>query len=114
MKCVSSVTLSPPSKSRLRGRRHPATVFHSVRSIFFCAPKPPFCHFHFAFMQGHGEHSCKNASITEYPGHALGRFEVLSGGCAHRPAHHRGQGPEGRRSEEHTSELQSLMRISYA
>src|SRR3546814_5808809 len=93
MKCVSSVTLSPPSKSRLRGRRHPATVFHSVRSIFFCAPKPPFCHFHFAFMQGHGEHSCKNASITEYPGHALRRFE---------------------RSEEHTSELQSLMRISYA
>src|SRR3546814_3700828 len=31
----------------------------------------------------------------------------------HGHAHDRGEGPEGR-SEEHTSELQSLMRISYA
>src|SRR3546814_9605767 len=36
-------------------------------------------------------------------------------GRRRRRRHHRGvlQGPEGHRSEEHTSELQSLMRISY-
>src|SRR3546814_19346781 len=50
-------------------------------------------------MQGQGEHSCKNASIAEDTGHALGRFEVLSGGGAHRPAHHRGQGPKGRQRD---------------
>src|SRR3546814_15438272 len=36
-----------------------------------------------------------------------------SGGCAGRPRPGQGQ-VRGRRSEEHTSELQSLMRISYA
>src|SRR3546814_2274459 len=34
------------------------------------------------------------------------RGEYVPGPCTHRPSHHR--------SEEHTSELQSLMRISYA
>src|SRR3546814_17056887 len=37
------------------------------------------------------------------------------GGCRQRPAGHRGPlGKDEQRSEEHTSELQSLMRISYA
>src|SRR3546814_7662115 len=44
----------------------------------------------------------------------------LDGGGNAEPGRHRGGGPSfrgrlsGRRSEEHTSELQSLMRISYA
>src|SRR3546814_5482482 len=47
----------------------------------------------------HGERDGKNA------GH--GHVDPKHESCSHRPTHHR-------RSEEHTSELQSLMRISYA
>src|SRR3546814_4953189 len=58
--------------------------------------------------------------------HPAGRRAAGESGCRHRPSelrdervlHQPGAGADGtlgqRRSEEHTSELQSLMRISYA
>src|SRR3546814_4628863 len=39
---------------------------------------------------------------------------IGSTAALYRPLHHQGFPPVIRRSEEHTSELQSLMRISYA
>src|SRR3546814_8968993 len=60
------------------------------------------------------------AAMAEQPGHALARFFVLAiaavptdgGGVEQHVS--TGQRHQPGRSEEHTSELQSLMRISYA
>src|SRR3546814_1815467 len=52
--------------------------------------------------------SVKSESLVIADQHCCG--EYVPGPCTHRPSHH----GSGLRSEEHTSELQSLMRISYA
>src|SRR3546814_10768470 len=51
---------------------------------------------------------------TLFPYTTLFRSAVSAGGARRRQAHHPDRRPPGRRSEEHTSELQPLMRISYA
>src|SRR3546814_3864600 len=64
----------------------------------------------------------RSADRSLDPGHARGAGgripQPAAGvGAAHQPARAarlRGAGRPGQRSEEHTSELQSLMRISYA
>src|SRR3546814_3466210 len=48
-----------------------------------------------------------------HPPLALRGFDCGRGSSGHVPSH-RGRDGHGLRSEEHTSELQSLMRISYA
>src|SRR3546814_8955938 len=65
-------------------------------------------------------------SFAKSPGRTDGRSPSSSGTCrshgpttptrgrSRRPSPRTWRGPESRRSEEHTSELQSLMRISYA
>src|SRR3546814_6151654 len=48
------------------------------------------------------------------PSGARGRYLLSGRGGRSAPGHRSGVASLGRRSEEHTSELQSLMRISYA
>src|SRR3546814_4822857 len=65
----------------------------------------------------HG-HQRRVGGCQGHPRGGGGGAGAAAHGAAHHPLRGRGapfqQGAAGRRSEEHTSELQSLMRISYA
>src|SRR3546814_7267570 len=80
------------------------------------------------FLQAQGDDQLsvrKEPDFAAFPGRAcaaplsqwrgtLHRLQAVRGGVSGAGDHHRARAACGRRSEEHTPELQSLMRISYA
>src|SRR3546814_5904833 len=78
-------------------RRAECDVLHCLRRARYCATHPPLCQ----------TVSAGDRDIGSQQPSSRSRQRELRCGDPHRPSF-------GFRSEEHTSELQSLMRISYA
>src|SRR3546814_2171617 len=88
----------PPRSTRTDTLFPYTTLFRSTISACMWASKSPPC-----------RARCSPAAGPDYSGELLRRPR-----CHQAPAIADRQQPDDKRSEEHTSELQSLMRISYA
>src|SRR3546814_3828204 len=107
---VASSILATPTIIRCDCNTQTGLAAIDGRACLLCGPEAP--------TFGRCQNAKKSAPRNEFMSYPLeSRFRKRSprgGGTFHRYRHCRRTGLASTRSEEHTSELQSLMRISYA